>query len=221
MLFKYYDDEEGSFALDDDEQGLLSQATADYPPPLDQLDHYFDPFCNECRACGKLNQVNLNGEVAVRCHGYLMLSAKYEDGLNNRFGLTGWNRPSEEYDKAPLQRQPLRTIVKDLILDDTDWTPRVANKMLRDLKKMRQHGVYAMDLKPENYKGGQLGDFSVALTEPHIIFRIKPEFQTQGYKNQDLGAFDTMMQEQKVKTTIRAFRNADTIKKLRSSRIRG
>ncbi|KAI4279928.1 MAG: hypothetical protein L6R38_004868 [Xanthoria sp. 2 TBL-2021] len=81
--------------------------------------------------------------------------------------------------------------------------------MLRDLKKIRKLGVYAVDIKPNNYKGGLLVDLSIALTHPHIVFQTKPEFQQQGYKNQDLIAFDAMMQDQKVKTRIRAFRNIE------------
>lgn len=184
--------------------------------PLDHLNCYFDPFYNECRAYGKLIDAKLNGEVAVRCHGYLMLSPEHEDELDHRFGITGWNRPIEEYDKSPSERQPLRAIVKDLVLEDTEWIPRIANKMLRDLKKMRKLEIYTMDIKPENYKAGLLVDLSLALTAPHVVFQIKPEFQTRGYKNQDLVDFDAMMRDQKVKTRIRAFRNAETTRKLRS-----
>lgn len=203
-------------ALDDFERDLLSRPVAGNPAPLDHLDYYFDPFYNECRAYGKLVEAELNGEVAVRCHGYLMLSYKQEDDLDRRFGITDWNRPIEQYDMSPSKRPPLRATVKDLILEDPEWSPRVANKMLRDLKRMRKLGVYAMDIKPDNYKGGLLVDLSIALTYPHIVFQIKPEFQQQGYKNQDLIAFDAMMRDQNVKTRIRAFRNIETMRKLRS-----
>ncbi|KAL8951220.1 MAG: hypothetical protein Q9222_002783 [Ikaeria aurantiellina] len=218
--FHFYDDEEDLMGLDEYERKILSRPVAGNSAPLDHLDHYFDPFYNECRAYGKLVGAKLNGEVAVRCHGYMMLSSKQEDALDQKFGASDWNRPVEEYDRLPSTRPPLRAIVKDLILDDTRWTPRVANKMLRDLKKMRKLGIYVMDVKPENYKDGMLVDFSVALTNPHVVFDIKPDFQIQGYKNEDLIAFDAMMQEQKVKTTIRASRNPDTVRKLRSSRKR-
>ncbi|KAL9033240.1 MAG: hypothetical protein Q9180_006050 [Flavoplaca navasiana] len=216
--FKYYDREEDELALDDSEREFLSQSIDGYIA-LDHLDHYFDPFYNECRAYGKLIEKNLNGQVAVRCYGYMMLSAELEDTLGNQFEMNDWNRLSEEYDQPPSKRQPLRAIIKDLVLEDTDWTPRVARRMLSHLKTMRKHGVYVMDIKPENYKGGMLVDFSIALTEPHVVFQLKPDFQIQSYKNRDLGAFDQMMRDQKVKTTIRAFRvrNEDTMRKLRSS----
>ncbi|KAL9119290.1 MAG: hypothetical protein Q9187_004159, partial [Circinaria calcarea] len=202
--FKYYNDKEDDLALDELERDLVSRPVAGNPAPLDHLDYYFDPFYNECRAYGKLVEAKLNGEVAVRCHGYLILSAKREDDLDHRFAITGWNRPIEEYDKLPSKRQPLRAIVKDLVLEDTKWSPLVANKMLRDLRKTRKHEVYAMDIKPENYKGGLLVDFSIALTDPHLVFKFKPDWQVEGYKNEDLIAFDPMIRDKKVKTTIRA-----------------
>ncbi|KAL8836998.1 MAG: hypothetical protein Q9176_005999 [Flavoplaca citrina] len=217
--FKYYDREEDELALDESEREFLSRSTDSYTP-LNHLDHYFDPFYNECRAYGRLIEKNLNGQVAVRCHGYMMLSAEYEDTLEDQFVMNGWNRLAEEYDEPPSKRQPLRAIVKDLVLEDTVWKPRV---MLSHLKRMRKHGVFVMDIKPENYKGGMLVDFSIALTEPHVVFQLKPDFHIESYKNRDLGAFDEMMRDQKVKITIRAFpvRNKDTIRKLRSSRKSG
>lgn len=155
---------------------------------------------------------NLNGKVAVKCHEYMMLSSKQEKHLEQRFGISGWYRPMEDYDGLPENRPPLRAIVKDLVLEDTQWTPRVANKMLQDLRKIRKLEIYVMNIKPENYKGGLLVDFSIALTDPHVVFDIKPDFHVQGYKNQDLIAFDAMMRKQKVRTTIRAFRNIKTMR---------
>ncbi|KAL8672572.1 MAG: hypothetical protein Q9168_002977 [Polycauliona sp. 1 TL-2023] len=210
-VFKYYDDEEDDWNLDGSERDGA---------PLDHLDYYFDPFYNECRAYGKLVDKGLNGAVAVACHGYLMLSAEYESELDHHFGPIDWNRPSEEYEKPVSQRAPLKTIVKDLVLEDTIWKPRAARRILRDLKKIRKLGIYVMDIKPDNYKGGLLVDFSIAITEPHFILEVKPDFQVQGYRNTDLIAFDTMMRDQEVKTTIRAFRKPDveTKRKLRSYR---
>ncbi|KAL8808696.1 MAG: hypothetical protein Q9223_003856 [Gallowayella weberi] len=205
--FKYYDDEEDLLCMD--------QYERDKAPP-DHLDYYLDPFFNECRAYGKLIERSLNGEVAVHCHGYLMLTADHEDELNHRFGEPDWNRPHEEYEKPVSKRSPLRTIVKDLVLEENIWKPNVARRMLRDLRKMRELEIYAMDIKPENYKGSKLVDFSVAMTLPHFIFDIKPAFQVQHYKNEDLGAFDAMIQDQKVKTKHRASRDFTTIRKLRS-----
>ncbi|KAL8919895.1 MAG: hypothetical protein Q9172_004743 [Xanthocarpia lactea] len=205
--FKYYNDEEDNSALFGSERDAA---------PLDRLDLYLDPFYNECRAYGKLVEAGLNGAVAVHCYGYMMIPAKYEDELKHRFGIVDWDRPVEENEKRPSQMQPLKAIVKDLVLEDTTWSPKTAKKMLRDLRKIRQQGIYVMDIKPENYKGGLLVDFSIAITKPHFLFDIKPSWQMEGYMNEDLMDFDAMIRKRKVKTTIRASRNMETIRKLRS-----
>lgn len=40
-----------------------------------------------------------------------------------------WDRPGEDYGKPVSQQQPLRAIVKDLVLDDISWTQRLVNKI--------------------------------------------------------------------------------------------
>jgi len=45
------------------------------------------PFHNECRAVGRIIQAGLNGKVAVRCHGYLTVSAAMEEGLEQHFHI--------------------------------------------------------------------------------------------------------------------------------------
>ncbi|KAL8937606.1 MAG: hypothetical protein Q9216_004346 [Gyalolechia sp. 2 TL-2023] len=197
-IFKHYDKEE------DDQTLWGSQRDK---APLDELEYYFDPFYNECRAYGQLVEANLNGEVAVRCHGYMILPIPFKHQLKKKFGVNGWDQPTD---------LPLRAIVKDFAPEDTTWTPAVARKMLKDLKRMRKANVYAMDVKPENYKKGLLVDFSIALTKPHFVFDVKPEHQVRGYMKEDLILFDDMMREKNVKTRIRASRNEDTMKKLRS-----
>ncbi|KAI4168730.1 MAG: hypothetical protein LQ343_006166 [Gyalolechia ehrenbergii] len=197
-IFKYYDAEEANDILWGPQRDRA---------PLDQLDYYLDPFYNECRAYGRLVDTKLNGEVAVQCHGYLILPFRFQAKLEEEFGVNGWDQPSD---------LPLRAIVKDFVPEDTTWSPRVVGKILKDLKRMREHKIYAMDIKPENYKEGLLVDFSISITKPHFIFEIKPQHQVEGYKNQDLIAFDVMIQEQRVKTRRRAFPNMETKEKLRS-----
>ena len=92
------------------------------------------PFHNKCRAYGKLIEENLNGEVDIRFHGYMLLLSEQEHGLDHQFETNSWHRPVEEYDK-PIREVTVEAIVNDLVLKDTEWKPRVANKMLRDLKK--------------------------------------------------------------------------------------
>lgn len=111
---------------------------------------------------------------------------------------------------------PLRAIVKDFAPGDNTWSPKGVRKMLKDLKRIREQGLYVMDIKADNYKEGLLVDFSIAMTLPHFLFEIKPRHMVRGYMNQDLLGFDEMVEEQKVKTPLRAFRNMETMKKLRS-----
>lgn len=175
-----------------------------------------DPFYCECRAYGRLVEAKLNGKVAVRCHGYLEIPAEREEEVRERFGIEAWNRPDSEYTKPASKRQPFRAIVKDLISEDIPFTTQSVKKMLRDLKRMRKLCIYPMDVRARNYKGGLLVDFSVAMTEPHYLFVIKPRWRIQGYKLRDLHDFDNMVRDEGIVTWERAVPNPEYCEKLRS-----
>ncbi len=166
-----------------------------------------DPFFNECRAYGRLIDKNVDGKVAVRCYGYLMILADREDELRERFGVTAWNRPDEEYLKPASRRQPFRAIVKDLVTEDVP---------LLDLRRIRSFGVYNMDILARNYKGGHLVDFSVAMTTPHYLFVIKPAWRKEDYQSDDLRSFDHMLDEAGIVTWDRATSNPKYVNKLRA-----
>ena len=100
--------------------------------------------------------------MAVKCHGYIPISADKEEQLELEFDVGDWDRPGDEYDKPVSQRQPFRAIVKDLIRKDVPLTAKIADKMLTDLKRMRRNGIYPADILPRNYKAGLLVDFSPA-----------------------------------------------------------
>ena len=157
----------------------------------------------------------INGKVAVRCYGYLMIPASREDELRERFGVTAWNRPQEEYSKPASRRQPFRAIVKDLVTEDVPLTAKTAKKMLLDLRTIRKFEVYNMDIHARNYKGGLLVDFSVAMTTPHYLFLIKPAWRREHYKNDDLWSFDQMLDEAGIVTLHRATQNQEYVSKLR------
>lgn len=183
---------------------------------VDVLRGHMDPFYNECRAYGRLVDAGLNGKVAVRCHGYLTIPAEREEELRKNFNVEGWNRPGSEYLKPASRRQPFRAIVKDLISEDVPLTTKSVKKILRDLKRMRKLGVYPMDVRARNYKGGLLVDFSVAITEPHYLFVIKPRWRIEEYKLDDLEAFDRMVRDEGVVTWERAVPEPEYCQKLRS-----
>jgi hypothetical protein len=174
-----------------------------------------DPFFNECRAYGRLIEHNANGEVAVRCYGYLMIPASREDDLRECFGVTAWNRPREEYTKPVSRRQPFRAIAKDLVTEDVPLTAKIAKMMLRDLRTIREFKIYKMKIRASNYKGGHLVDFGSAMTTPHILFFFQSAWQTGLHKSDDLGSFDHMLDKAAVVTVNRAMSNQECLSKLR------
>ena len=185
----------------------------------DLLQAYMDPFYNECRAYGRLEEANLNGKVAVRCHGYMTFPAEHEEELGHKFNVSDWNRPSDEYDKIVSQRQPLRAIIKDLVRKDVPLTGKVADKILRDMKKMRRCGIYVGEVYPRNYMAGLLVDMSVAKTEPYYLFYLRPGFQTEIIKMSDLYAWEDMRTENGLEIRLRAVRDDEYCTRLRSRRI--
>ncbi len=182
---------------------------------IDLLHAQMDPFYCECRAYGRLIEANLNGKVAVRCHGHLNVPAEVEEELRRDFDVDNWQRPGDEYYTPVSERKPFRAIVKDLVTEDVTYTPKIVKKMLKDLKRIRKLGIYTMDVRARNYKGGLLVDFSIAMTEPHYLFHIKPPHQVVSYKLDDLLSFDDMMEDEGVVTWERALPNPKYCAKLR------
>lgn len=180
-----------------------------------------DPFYNECRAFGKIIESDLNGKIAVRCYGYLAVSAEREQELEENFNIKTWDRPKEEGSDPASQRQPFRAIVKDLILETVSFTLTHVKKILGDLKKMRQLGVYPMDVQARNYMDGLLVDMSAAMTEPHYLFEIRPEWRVRKLKRADLRSYDIMIEDEEIATWHRATRNEKYCTKLRSRKHSG
>lgn len=174
-----------------------------------------DPFYNECRAFGRIIESNQNGKIAVRCYGYLAIPAEREHELKQRFNVETWNRPDEEH---ASKRQPFRAIVKDLVLDTVPFTAKQVKKILGDLKRLRRLGIYPRDVQARNYVGGLLVDMSIAITEPHFLFNIRPKWHVSEVKLADLLSFDTMVEEENMVTWHRATRNKEYCTKLRSQK---
>ena len=206
--FKFYDETEDVAPLSRRVRNLY---------PLELLRDHLDPFCNECRAYGRLEEKGLNGKTAVGCHGYIMLPAETETELRRKFKIRQWDRPGDEY-LAPHEKQsPLRATVKDLITRDEPLSEKLIGQMLRDLKRIRKVGVYPTDIVWRNYQGGLLVDMSVAKTTRHFLFEVKPAWQVKFMQCEDLVRFDKMIEEAEFPTWVRAWRNKEYCKKLRSS----
>lgn len=175
---------------------------------------HMDPFFQECRAYGRLIEKNVNGKVAVRCHGYMMIPADRELELDQRFGATTWDRPEEDYSMPESKREPFRALVKDLVTEDPPLTSKIAKKMVFDLRKMRSYGILNMDIAARNYMSGLLIDFGFALTSPSLQFIIGMG-RTEDMRDHDLIRFDGMLDEAGIVTLHRARSNPERVNSLR------
>ncbi len=179
----------------------------------DILEAHCDPFFRECRAYGRLEEKKLNGKVAVRCYGYMTIPSAEETQFQRQFQVGGWDRP--DADKPISERQPFRAIVKELILKDVPLTGQVADRILRDMKRMRRWGIYSNDVFPRNYKDGLLVDMSQAMTEPFYLFKIRRGWRGEMWKDRELYMWEDMVNNHQLDTRSRAFRNEEYCKKLR------
>ena len=102
------------------------------------------------------------------------------------------------------------------------FTLKQANKILRDLKRLNRNRVYVMDVQARNYVGGLLVDMSVAMTEPHYLFAIRPEWRVNEFRLADMYSYDIMMKDENIPTWDRAIRNENyCTTKLRSRNTEG
>ena len=182
---------------------------------IETVRFHCDPFFNECRAYGRLIEADVNGKIAVRCHGYLTIPAAKEKDLAQRFDVDAWDRPAGDSYLPVAKRQPLRAIVKDLAEVDRPLTEENLIRMRKDLLKMHRLGVYPQDVRERNYGGGLLLDFSIAITKPHWVFETKKPWWINHMKNDDMDMLQVVMLKSGVKTWQRAVRNREYCMKLR------
>jgi hypothetical protein len=129
--------------------------------------YHLDPFYAECRAFGLLVEKKKDDMLAVRCHGYAFLPPALERRIHREFGINDWNRHEEH------EGQPLRAILKDYIVYNSVCGRRKLSKMKENIIKLNKLGIYNMDIREDNYRGGRLFDFSLAITSPHISLNLK------------------------------------------------
>lgn len=129
--------------------------------------HHLDPFYAECRAFGLLVEKKKDDKLAVRCHGWAFLPETLERRIHDDFGINDWNRHEEH------QGQPLRAILKDYIVYNSVCGRRRFSKMKENIIELNELGIYNMDIREDNYRGGRLFDFSLAITSPHISLSLK------------------------------------------------
>ncbi|KAI1109565.1 kinetochore Sim4 complex subunit FTA2-domain-containing protein [Nemania sp. NC0429] len=153
--------------------------------------HHIDPFYAECRAFGLLVEKKRDDELAVRCHGYVFLSEAIERQIEDQFGIRDWNRKAED------KESELRAIVKDYIPWKSLRHRKKWEVMRKNLEQLNKLGIYNMDVREDNYLGGRLFDFSIAITYPHLSLWPKIRSIEQILEDQadDLDCFDSMMEE--------------------------
>lgn len=136
------------------------------------------PFLpNAERAYGRLKELG-KGHLAVRCHGYLTLSASQKEDLETRLGPFVWGH-EEDLEEYGLKDEPVRVIVKDFLEGTTQFKPIHARKMLRDMREFHRSGILVADVKSDIYIDGVVDDFSHAHTLPHLLY--DPEFGIDQY----------------------------------------
>ncbi|KAF2650600.1 hypothetical protein K491DRAFT_761601 [Lophiostoma macrostomum CBS 122681] len=189
-IFRFFDIEEALAMLDPAGRSLVTP---------EEVEGQTNPFYAECRAYAKIAAKTKSrvSSVAIACHGFVSIPAKMETVLARRFNITDWNRPEAELSLNPTQRQPFRALVKDLVETDPIVTPELIPLMRRELKALNRFGIYVMDVKWRNYKGGHLVDFSSAWTKPHHEFRrdINSAEDIAMLKEIDLVAFEEMVKD--------------------------
>lgn len=183
--------------------------------PIETIRFQTDPFYNKCRAYGRLIECDINGKVAVRCHGHIIILAAREEELARRFEVYTKDRPEDDSRLSVTKRQPFRAIVKDLIEDNRPLNKKKLIEMRKDLLKMQKLGVYPQDVHERNYGGGLLLDFSIAITKPRWVFETKRPWWIRTMKTDDMNMLQVIMLESGVKTWQRAVRNREYCMKLR------
>lgn len=156
--------------------------------------HQLDPFYAECRAFGRLVNRKKDDELAVRCHGYALLPETLERQIRKKFRIEDWNRGEED------EGQRLRAIVKSYVWFKTPFARKKFPIMRKKIAELNSLGIYNMDIREDNYVGGRLLDFSVAITAPHLSLWTKLRFEDRILAdiNDDLESFDEMVAKKEV-----------------------
>lgn len=157
----------------------------------DLVRYQLDPFFAECRAFGRLVEKRKDDKLAVRCHGYVFLSKAVERRIEQQFGIRDWNRQVED------RNRPLRAIVKDYIRYKSFQNRKPFAKMRDNIEELNKMGIYNMDIRKENYLGGRLFDFSIAITSPHLSLwtELRTKEQILDDMDSDLKMFDYIVKE--------------------------
>ncbi|VUC21324.1 unnamed protein product [Clonostachys rosea] len=170
---------------------------------LDTAAYYNDPFYNECRAYGRIRKP-LKGkrklsDVAIPCHGFLFLSERDKEYLDdNGYSLMPKvvNRSYWSYQEQTIGGIRPRAIVKDLASDDPGITGKNLRKVFNRIVAMNQHKIYNYDIRLDNFRDGKLVDFGSAMTEPDRMLDAMDDAYYQ--RQMDRAMFDYMVAEEEI-----------------------
>lgn len=113
----------------------------------------------------------------------------------------------------------VRAIVKDFSPQDSGLNSKTIRKVLRDIRFLnRKLEIYNMDIRADNFRNGLLVDFGQSWTKPHAILSSMDEEEAAHERLTDLVMFDGMIDEEKIKTEVRAMPNPQYLRNLRSWR---
>lgn len=212
LQFKFFNPSTQKFVLGPTRGRLLND---------DELAFHTDPFFNECRAYGRIEEARAKErrvrKVAARCYGFLVLGARDEARLE-RDGFDLWPDdlpPGHEY-RVMAEGSPVRALVKEYIEDDQDPDLRAMNWMLKNIRFLNRNKCLNRDIKRDNYRDGLLVDFGCTWTEPHCLFRLANIEEVENWKKTDRVQFDTMARKLGLGDMIHAMPNQEYRQKLRN-----
>ncbi|KAJ4314501.1 hypothetical protein N0V84_008842 [Fusarium piperis] len=174
-----------------------------------EFNSHFIPFYQECRAFGRLKEVNRE-HLAVKVHGYVSLKVNQDLELKMRNAMS--KLPS--YPGAPQRSaasllvtySEIKGIVKDWVEParyegESDIPPQKIDnilavshfpRMLEELHEIHRCGIVIRDVSISQYVNGVLVDFSLAWTIPHPFGPgggIEPSWTFQSLAALDLFQF--------------------------------
>ncbi|KAK4033491.1 kinetochore Sim4 complex subunit FTA2-domain-containing protein [Parachaetomium inaequale] len=188
--------------------GYLSQSSGGYMSrrlaSRQRYIDFFDPFNCECRVYGRLKQEERE-DLAVRAHGYLLLTPEQEDELcrmiegidydepvdpdKNGNGTNTWGRWEQHH------HLPLRAIVKDLATHPDPFKPAQITDMWKDLEELHGLGILVRDITVFNYYNAKLIDFSRAWTWPHPSLDAITSYHLKDQLQRDPGGLEDVIVE--------------------------
>lgn len=192
----------------------------DDDPPLEEISYHTDPFFAECRAYGRIHEgikkSKRNAQIAVTCHGFLLLTADDEQELYDRGVKLGLDDIDVSFQQRLEGGCRVRAIIKELAVGSSGVNKKSAASVLNNIKAMNRLKIYNKDIRSANYINGQIVDFGTSWTEPHCLLDALHERGAQSAKREDLVRFDEMMEDERINTSFRGVANPDYRIKLRS-----